>query len=172
MTRQPQPHNTGSTDRRVVHRVALVTLALMGMAVLSGCATSKDELMPTNGMTMQELWEQGSRSEGNGAQAGSPGERAVLEARGALRRPIGDGEVVAEQTRYTRHAANEIYSQFSRLPNPDLVMFIYPHLAGSEGVPVPGYSTVFPLHNTPQYAMPGESARPSSERAQQLRAAR
>ncbi|MCK9535959.1 MAG: TIGR03751 family conjugal transfer lipoprotein, partial [Pseudomonas sp.] len=26
----------------------------------------------------------------------------------------------------------------------------------SEGAPVPGYSTVFPLYNKVQYAMPGE----------------
>lgn len=155
MTHQGQPH-TGSTDRRALSRASLFTLALVGLGLLSGCATSKDELMPTSGMSMQELWKEGSRQ----SAGGSAGNQAVLEARGALRRPIGDGEVTAEQTRYTRDAANEIYSQFSRLPNPDLVMFIYPHLAGGESVPVPGYSTIFPLHTKPQYAMPGEGARP------------
>ena len=57
---------------------------------------------------------------------------------------------------YTRTAANEIYRQFHRLPNPDLVMYVFPHLAGSDPVPVPGYSTVFPLYQRVQYAMPGE----------------
>lgn len=125
---------------------------LVGMAVLSGCATSKDELLPHGDVTMQELWEQGSTS-GSGAQG-------VVAARGALRRAIPTSQAVAEQTRYTRTAANEIYSQFSRLPNPDLVMYVYPHLAGSESVPIPGYSTIFPLYSKPQYAMPGEGARP------------
>ncbi|WP_444679432.1 TIGR03751 family conjugal transfer lipoprotein [Halomonas sp. E19] len=64
--------------------------------------------------------------------------------------------------RYSRDASNEIYSQFRRLPNPDLVMYVFPHLAGSEQVPVPGYSTVFPLYQRTQYAMPGESARPNA----------
>ncbi len=35
----------------------------------------------------------------------------------------------AEQMRYTRTARNEVYRQFQRLPNPDLVMYVYPHLA-------------------------------------------
>ncbi|MGQ7245135.1 TIGR03751 family conjugal transfer lipoprotein [Salinicola sp. V024] len=160
MTRQPQPQS-GSTERRATARVAIAALGLISIALLSGCATSKPELMPTNGMTMQELWEQGSTVGGESHHTGSLGQRAVDDARGALRRPIGDGEMRAEQTRYTRDAANEIYSQFSRLPNPDLVMFVYPHLAGGESVPVPGYSTVFPLYNKPQYAMPGEGARPA-----------
>ncbi|MBN0631423.1 TIGR03751 family conjugal transfer lipoprotein, partial [Pseudomonas aeruginosa] len=62
----------------------------------------------------------------------------------------------AEQMRYTRTARNEVYRQFQRLPNPDLVMYVYPHLAGTDPVPVPGYTTVFPLYQRVQYAMPGE----------------
>ena len=57
---------------------------------------------------------------------------------------------------YTRTAENEIDSQFRRLPNPDLVVYVFPHLAGSHPTPVPGYSTVFALHDQVQYAMPGE----------------
>ena len=62
----------------------------------------------------------------------------------------------ADQARYSRTAQNEIYSQFKRLPNPDLVMYVFPHLAGTDPVPVPGYSTVFPLYQRVQYALPGE----------------
>ncbi|WP_134611809.1 TIGR03751 family conjugal transfer lipoprotein, partial [Pseudomonas aeruginosa] len=51
---------------------------------------------------------------------------------------------------------NEVYRQFQRLPNPDLVMYVYPHLAGTAPVPIPGYTTVFPLYQRVQYAMPGE----------------
>nr|WP_246131786.1 TIGR03751 family conjugal transfer lipoprotein [Pistricoccus aurantiacus] len=132
------------------------------MALLSGCATSKDELMPTNGVTMQELWKQGSSQASGSASPGGPSAQAVESARGVLRRPIGAAQMNDERTRYTRDAANEIHSQFSRLPNPDLVIYIYPHLAGgSESIPVPGYSSVFPLYSTPQYAMPGEGARPA-----------
>ncbi len=32
----------------------------------------------------------------------------------------------------TRIARNEVYRQFQRLPNPDLVMYVYPHLAGTD----------------------------------------
>lgn len=160
MTHQPQPQSR-STDFLTAPRAAWVTLAFVGMALLSGCATSKDELMPTNGVTMQELWKQGSSQAGGPASSGGPSGQAIEAARGSLRRPIDAAQMIDERTRYTREATNEIQSQFSRLPNPDLVIYIYPHLAGgSESIPVPGYSSVFPLYTTPQYAMPGEGARP------------
>lgn len=83
----------------------------------------------------------------------------LLDARQSLRRPLTTEDVQAapkEQARYTRTAHNEIVSQFQRLPNPDLVMYVFPHLAGTDPVPVPGYSTVFPLYQRVQYALPGE----------------
>lgn len=85
--------------------------------------------------------------------------RQLLDARQSLRRTLTEADVEAaptEQMRYTRTARNEVYRQFHRLPNPDLVMYVYPHLAGTDPVPVPGYTTVFPLYQRVQYAMPGE----------------
>jgi len=85
----------------------------------------------------------------------------LLEARRTLRRPLTSAEVSAADTanaRYTRDASNEIYRLFHRLPNPDLLMYVFPHLSGIEPVPVPGYSTVFPFYRSVQYALPGEQA--------------
>lgn len=141
------------------HKAVLAALLLAVTA--TGCATSKDQLWEHDGVTMQELWRQGA--------GGSAGEdmtqRGLLDARSDLRRGLGDGELVDQRIAYTREAANEIYSQFARLPNPDLVMYVFPHLAGSDPVPIPGYSTVFSLYARPQYAMPGETARPQAPEA-------
>ncbi|PRB81522.1 TIGR03751 family conjugal transfer lipoprotein [Pseudomonas sp. MYb185] len=133
----------------------IITVALLG-AALAGCATSKDELMPHGDQTMQDLWRQSA----SGRSGDNLSQQALLDARSDLRRPMTDGALVEQRIHHTRTAANEIYSQFARLPNPDLVMYVFPHLAGGEPVPVPGYSTVFPLYSRPQYAMPGDMARP------------
>ncbi len=130
-------------------------LLAAAVAALAGCATSKEELMPHGGRTMQDIWHQAAGYGGSGQVA----RRQLLDARQSLRRPLTDADVQAapaEQMRYTRTAANEIHHQFPRLLNPDLVMYVYPHLAGTDPVPVPGYSTVFPLYQRVQYAMPGE----------------
>lgn len=124
--------------------------ACLAVALLStGCTTSKQELLPHGDNTMMDVWEQGSSGSSNSASS-----RQLLDARFSLRRSLEEER--AENVAYTRTAQNEIYSQFKRLPNPDLVMYVFPHLAGSDPAPIPGYSTVFPLYQRVQYAMPGE----------------
>ena len=51
---------------------------------------------------------------------------------------------------------NEIDTIFPRLPNPSLAMYVFPHLAGEEQVPVPGYVTTFTMYERVEYALPGE----------------
>lgn len=125
-------------------------LFVMSVAlVLSGCATSKEELLPAGEQTMLELWQ--------GKTAGG-GQRHVLAARETLRRPLTVTEqqgMNAEAYSYSRTQESEISQQFPRLPNPDMVMYVFPHLAGGTS-PVPGYSTVFPFYSRTQYALPGE----------------
>ncbi|MBD8239484.1 TIGR03751 family conjugal transfer lipoprotein [Pseudomonas fluorescens] len=130
---------------RLINYGACLVVALLS----TGCATSKEELIPHGENTMMDVWEQGSSGSSNSASS-----RQLLDARLSLRRSLEDGR--AENVAYTRTAQNEIYSQFKRLPNPDLVMYVFPHLAGSDPAPIPGYSTVFPLYQRVQYAMPGE----------------
>ncbi|EAN4681541.1 TPA: TIGR03751 family conjugal transfer lipoprotein [Salmonella enterica] len=111
----------------------------------TGCSTSQETLLPVDeNTTMLSLW---------GRQTG--GNNTLSDQRSQLRRPLT--EISAqEQQGYTRTAANEVQTRFKRLPNPDMVMYVYPHLTEGEGVPVPGYTTVFPLHTQVQYALPGE----------------
>ena len=139
-----------------MHRIWIESAAVLcAVAVLSGCATSKDEVLPHGDHTMLDVWNQ----ETGGSAGGTQASRQLLDARQGLRRLLTDANVQAAPAAadsYTRTAANEIYRQFHRLPNPDLVMYVFPHLSGNDPVPVPGYTTVFPLYQQVQYAMPGE----------------
>lgn len=128
---------------------------VLALAALTSCATHKEELLPHGDSTMRDIWLLEAGDGGTGHLA----TRWLLDARQSLRRPLTDGDVLeapAINAHYTRTALNEIRRQFHRLPNPDLVMYVFPHLAGTDPVPVPGYSTVFPLYQRVQYAMPGE----------------
>ena len=127
-----------------------IKASLVGLATaaLFGCSTDKDELMPHGPQTMLDLW----NGEGSTAASG-PGNRQLMDARQQLRRPLAEHD---DHEAYTRTTQNEIYSQFHRLPNPDLVMFVFPHLTGTDPAPIPGYSTVFPFYQRVQYALPGE----------------
>lgn len=136
-------------------RIWIERLAVVLAVALAGCATSKEKLLTHGDQTMLDTWNQ----ETGGSAGGGRASRELLDARQTLRRPLTDTDVQAApgvQARYTRTAQNEIYRQFHRLPNPDLVMYVFPHLTGTDPVPVPGYSTVFPLYQRVQYALPGE----------------
>ncbi|WP_435781956.1 TIGR03751 family conjugal transfer lipoprotein [Acinetobacter baumannii] len=109
---------------------------------------TKTNCSPMGTAQMMDVWDQGSSG------SSSSSSRQLLDARQDLRRPLETRET--DNTMFTRTAQNEIYSQFKRLPNPDLVMYVFPHLAGSDPAPIPGYTTVFPLYQRVQYAMPGE----------------
>lgn len=125
----------------------MLLLALLG---LGGCATDPEKVLPHGDATMLDIWNQQTTASSDTSS------RRLLDARQTLRRPVQSPMRGIDQTGYTRTAQTEIYRQFQRLPNPDLVMYVFPHLTGSEAVPVPGYSTVFPLYQRMHYALPGE----------------
>lgn len=72
----------------------------------------------------------------------------------------------AELEGYSRSGATEIEQLFPQLPNPQVVMYVFPHRGGS-GLPVPGYTTAFRLYDKTEYALPGEwiSDAPTSDPA-------
>ncbi|CAJ0870767.1 hypothetical protein R1479_01730 [Ralstonia mannitolilytica] len=88
----------------------------LAVAVLAGCATSKEKLLTHGDRTMMDIWQQ-EAGDGGGA-AGRNAGRQLLDARQSLRRPLTDADVQAapvEQMRYTRTARNEVHRQFQRL---------------------------------------------------------
>lgn len=127
-------------------RILILLLSLL----LTACSTDQKTLLPVDeNTTMLNIWGR----QNNDAQA-------LYDARSVLRRPLDDATLTAQQQQATRSDENADKALFRRLPNPDLEMYIFPHQAGSEGVPVPGYTTVFPFSNRVQYALPGERTDP------------
>jgi len=126
---------------RILH---LAILAWISLA--AGCAGSKDTVLPKDGPSMQSIYDAHFQRM-SAAETGS-----LREA--SLRRPLNNGE--ADLAGYSRNAYNELDTLFPRLPNPTLVLYVFPHLAGEERVPIPGYATTFPLYERVEYALPGE----------------
>jgi conjugative transfer region lipoprotein (TIGR03751 family) len=115
-------------------------------ALVASCANSKDTVLPQAGPTMKQIYDGHFAS----MNAGSL-DHARTEAGG---RPLD----LHPETRasYTRESATELDLHFPRLPNPTLVMYVYPHLAGPAHVPIPGYTTRFSMYETTEFALPGE----------------
>lgn len=110
---------------------------------------SHDSPLPQDGPAMTEIY----RNHMNG-RAGEDGDAAGSTPRDRLPRRGADEDLVNAQRRALSEPLN---NRFERLPNPDLVMHVFPHLSPGRS-PVPGYDTTFPMYESVQYAMPGEVA--------------
>lgn len=124
--------------------------ALAMVLALAGCASTQEGVLPRDGPTMKTLYD---------AHFEAMGESALPTLRHGFARPLESGP--AALAGFTRRTYRELDTRFPRLPNPSLVMYVYPHLAGPEGVPVPGYVTTFPLYEGVEYALPGEVPGPA-----------
>ena len=47
-------------------------------------------------------------------------------------------------------------NNFPLLPNPQVMLYIYPHFEGTDQMPVHGNWTTFPMYETNHYALPSE----------------
>jgi len=129
-------------------RQPLTPITAVGLIslLLASCAGTKDSILPQDGPSMKTIYEE---------HVVEMNARDPQVIRGELgNRPILTGDAALQG--YTRDAFNEIDILFPRLPNPTLVMYVFPHLAGDAQAPVPGYATAFPLYEQVEYALPGE----------------
>ena len=124
----------------------LILISALGLISLAGCASTKEAVLPQDGPSMKDIYQ------GHIQEMTAQDPLSIRQDLG--NRPILTGD--AALYGYTRDAANEIDTIFPRLPNPTLVMYVFPHLAGEESVPVPGYATAFPMYERTEYALPGE----------------
>ena len=127
-------------------RAQLRSLLPIVLISLAACAGSKDTILPADGPSMKTIYTQ---------HLNDIGLQDPMSIRKELKaRPIETE--LADLAGYVRDAFNELDAHFPRLPNPTLVMYVFPHLAGVERLPEPGYSTTFPMYRQVEYALPGE----------------
>ena len=114
-------------------------LAIIWISLLSGCSSTPN-VIPNSGPDTLAVYET---------------HIATSSTQPRMYRPVYSEQ--RDLAGYTRDAANEINLKFPRLPNPELVLYVFPHLS-PKGRPVPGYSTAFMLYEKDEYALPGEVA--------------
>lgn len=157
----------------IVHWIKLAAgTATVGLSLI-GCA-SQDTILPTQDQNMLNIYRE--------ALADTPGTSVIsnseaictdldldetleqceetLEAHAKARYSVIDSSSEPQKLSYisyTREQKTEIENLFPRLANPDLVIYVYPHLATRVRAPIPGYSTVIPLYERVEYRMPGEN---------------
>jgi len=113
--------------------------------LLVGCASHIDKVVPKNLPTMKQIYDEKA---GNGGTALLRQREADIRAR-----PIrGSEDYLSELP----PRAAQIEHLFPALPNPELYMYVRPHVIGSSGAAVPAYMTRFTMYDRTHYAMPNE----------------
>lgn len=132
-------------------------LALLSGVLLAGCSVTGKRESPLNEITrgsptVLDIY-RGNAGEGALDASGRPiaNPRSLMHSE----RTAAAGD---EDTGRYWSALEPMRQRFARVPNPDLVMVVYPHLAQGK-YPVPGYVTVFPMYEQTHYALPGELPR-------------
>lgn len=123
-------------------------LFIPAFVTLSACTT---HVNPEDGApTMAQAYEKALRADASTTSSTGSDTSNLNAARQKV-------QTMAVPTQSTMPQAGTIAEQFPMLPNPQLIMYITPHYAGSEQLPVPGYYTVFSLYAQNYYALPGEA---------------
>lgn len=138
-------------------RLTISLISVIAAISLSGCSSLLSSKMPSDGVTMQQAYSHALNSND------SSDNDALTPAFDDARSKVSNLKTLkTNYSDYTRTQENEIDSQFQALPNPSIVMYVFPHATG-EGdnlTPVPGYSTVFPLYTHVIYIMPDDTVYP------------
>ena len=109
-------------------------------SVLMGCSTTKEQIFSTDGLkTMKEVYADTVSSE-KFLRDSLP----FREIKTAF--PVDYGEL--------NQIKNKLDEQFPRLPNKELIIFVWPHLKGE--MVVPGYYSKITLYEKNHFALPGE----------------
>ncbi len=110
------------------------------LVVLSACASNKEDLIPSNGPSMEEIYTSGLNGNSGKPPSGKKVDRRYMSAPNVDSLP----EV---------HLA--LNDEFPEFPNPTLYLYVNKHVT-SGGVPVIGYTTKFKMFSRVHYALPGE----------------
>lgn len=123
------------------HNTIHTILALSSALMLTACASStvSSGTIPEGGLTVSQIYQQ---------SMGEPMQRWSLK--------LPAKHVNYEG--YTRDANNEVNQLFKPLDNPQIPIYVFPHVAliDDEQLLKPGYSTEFFLYKQNQFALPSE----------------
>ena len=137
-------------------------------AALAGCASKPPATALREGPRMIDLYRGAAPAADDDARRTAGGPPAAARCRwwpfvwpcGATQADPGEDRFREERS-YARTAASELEMLFPRLPNPDIYVYVPPHLATASRIPVPGYTTAVPLYVRVEYALPGETPGPA-----------
>jgi conjugative transfer region lipoprotein (TIGR03751 family) len=114
-------------------RMTMILMLAISSISLTACSSMSGNVVPENGPTMEQVYDNTETTD------------ITFKTKPQLIR-----------THKTLPLNAVTNTSFHKLPNPELEMYIFPHLAGKDEIPVPGYYTEFNAYTQDHYALPNE----------------
>lgn len=117
------------------HLWVILSASMFGFA---GCSSLDDNPIhrSMDGQTVEDLYNQ---------ESGTTSGVSMIDSRHAVRGRSLDADLEAQAS-----------GQFSRIPNPEMVMFFFPRVYEQQGVVIPAFSVNFSMYKSVKYALPSE----------------
>jgi len=121
---------------------------------LSGCHGVAGNVIPQSGPSMENVYDS------MGTPKNVHPSAAETKANNTAEPDLADirQKKVAEHYSSARTHTDAMHP-FQKLPNPELKLYVYPHFAGNDEIPIPGYYTPFNAYEKTHYALPSEIIR-------------
>jgi conjugative transfer region lipoprotein (TIGR03751 family) len=117
----------------------IIPLISISCLLLAGCSHVSGNVISEGGPTMENIYDQA-------------GDDFTLNNLSDVKDSVAVPPHKQVKASYADHLSEN--ADFSKLPNPELKLYVFPHLAGSEMLPVPGYWTAFSAYSRDYYALP------------------
>lgn len=126
----------------MLEKIIRYTLLLsISSSFITGCSHVAGNIIPNDGPTMESIYDDAGET------------NAVKNNRDTLPKKPLTLELDSQDTLPSQVNA----ADFAQLKNPELKLYVFPHLAGTEMLPIPGYWTAFPAYTRSYYALPLEN---------------
>lgn len=113
-------------------RMTIMLILAMSSISLSACSSLSGNVVPEKGPTMEQVYD--SMETTDTAEKIKPHQTNMQTAL-----PVNVSD-----------------TSFHKVLNPELKMYVYPHLAGKNELPIPGYYTAFNAYTQDHYVLPNE----------------
>lgn len=118
-------------NKKIILSGLLISISSL---LTAGCSHVAGNIIPDNGPTMESIYD-------------DLGDRTAAAKHDAVK-TVTDTSPAVTSRQFIAHSSSALPSSvasppFSLLDNPKLKLYIFPHLAGAEMLPVPGYWTEF-----------------------------
>jgi conjugative transfer region lipoprotein (TIGR03751 family) len=126
-------------------KILLMLIISISSVFLGACSHVAGNVVPDNGPTMENIYD----DLGDHPASAKPDAMGFMydqnSSMNAAKVALSSGSCLSVSVESPA---------FSLLDNPPLKVYVFPHFAGSEMLPIPGYWTVFSAYSRSYYALP------------------